>query len=98
MKAVGATDAFVRIPFVVEGVLIGLLSAALAEGILYFCYRVATETISQTLGTTDIVRYSEMMFYLLGVFAVIGIFAGAVGSIIMISKYLRREGSEFSAI
>ncbi|MBO4693715.1 MAG: ABC transporter permease [Clostridia bacterium] len=98
MKAVGATDAFVRIPFVVEGVLIGIISAGIAEGLLYFCYRVATETISQTLGTTDIVRYGEMVFYLLGVFLVIGIFAGAIGSFIMIGKYLRREGSEFSAI
>lgn len=98
MKAVGATDAFVRIPFVVEGILIGILSAVIAEGLLYFCYRVATETIAQTLGTTDIVRYSEMMFYLLGVFVVIGILAGAIGSFIMIGKYLRREGSEFSAI
>ncbi len=98
MKAVGATDAFVRIPFVVEGILIGVLSAVIAEGLLYFCYRVATETIAQTLGTTDIVRYSDMMFYLLGVFVVIGILAGAIGSFIMIGKYLRREGSEFSAI
>ena len=98
MKAVGATDAFVRIPFVVEGILIGVLSAVIAEGLLYFCYRVATETIAQTLGTTDIVRYSEMMFYLLGVFVVIGILAGSIGSFIMIGKYLRREGSEFSAI
>ena len=98
MKAVGATDAFVRIPFVVEGVLIGVLSAIIAEGLLYFCYRVATETISQTLGTTDIVRYSEMRFYLLGVFMAIGVLAGAIGSFIMIGKYLRREGSEFSAI
>lgn len=98
MKAVGATDAFVRIPFVVEGVLIGLLSALIAEGLLYFCYRIAAETLIQALGTADIVRYSEMMFYLLGVFAIIGVFAGALGSFIMIGKYLRREGSEFSAI
>lgn len=98
MKAVGATDAFVRIPFVVEGVLIGLLSAGIAEGLLYFCYRVATETIAKTLGTSDIVRYSEMALSLFGVFVVIGVLAGAIGSIIMISKYLRREGSEFSAI
>ena len=82
----------------VEGVLIGLISAAIAEGLLYFCYRVATETIAQALGTGDIVRYSEMALYMLGVFLVIGVLAGAIGSIIMISKYLRREGSEFSAI
>lgn len=98
MKAVGATDTFVRIPFVVEGVLIGLISAVLAEGLLYFCYRVATETIIGTLGTSDIVHYSEVAWWLLLVFAGIGVFAGALGSIIMISKYLRREGSEFAAI
>ena len=98
MKAVGATDAFVRIPFVVEGILIGLFSALISEGLLYFCYRIATDTLKEALGTADIVRYSEMMFYLLGVFAVIGVLAGAIGSFIMIGKYLRREGSEFSAI
>lgn len=98
MKAVGATDAFVRIPFVVEGVIIGLISAVIAEGILYFCYRVATETIISTLQTTDVVRYSEMALLLFLVFVGIGIFAGVLGSVIMIGKYLRREGSEFAAI
>lgn len=98
MKAVGATDSFVRIPFVVEGMLIGVVSALIAEGLLYFCYRVATETIIGTLGTSDIVHYSDVAGWLLLVFIGIGIFAGVLGSVIMISKYLRREGSEFAAI
>lgn len=98
MKAVGATDSFVRIPFIVEGMLIGVISALLAEGLLYFCYRVATETIISTLGTTDIVHYGDVAWWLLLIFIGIGIFAGVLGSIIMISKYLRREGSEFTAI
>lgn len=98
MKAVGATDSFVRIPFVVEGMLIGVVSALIAEGLLYFCYRVATETIIGTLGTNDIVHYSDVAGWLLLVFIGIGIFAGVLGSVIMISKYLRHEGSEFSAI
>ncbi len=98
MKAVGATDSFVRFPFVVEGILIGLISAGLAEGLLYFCYRVATETISQTLGTTEIIKYSDMALRLFEIFAGIGIVAGAIGSFIMIGKYLRKEGSEFAAI
>jgi ABC-type antimicrobial peptide transport system permease subunit len=98
MKAVGATDTFVRIPFVVEGVLIGIISALISEGLLYFCYRVATETIITTLGTSDIVKYSDMAWILLLVFLGIGVFAGILGSFIMISKYLRREGSEFAAI
>ncbi|MGI6279078.1 MAG: cell division protein FtsX [Acutalibacteraceae bacterium] len=98
MKAVGATDAFVRFPFVVEGIIIGLISALLAEGILYFCYRVATETIIATLNTTDIIKYSDMAWILLLIFIGIGLFAGVIGSLIMISKYLRHEGSEFAAI
>ena len=98
MKAVGATDSFVRIPFVVEGVLIGVVSALIAEGLLYFCYRVATETIISTLGTDDIVRYGDVAWLLLLIFIGIGVFSGIIGSVIMISKYLRREGSEFAAI
>ncbi len=98
MKAVGATDAFVRIPFIVEGMIIGLISAILAEGILYFCYRVATETIITTLGTNDIVAYGDMALILFALFAGIGVFAGVIGSAIMIGKYLKHEGSEFAAI
>lgn len=98
MKAVGATDAFVRIPFIVEGMFIGVISALISEGLLYFCYRVATETIVTTLGTQDIIKYGDMAWILLAIFVGIGVLAGVIGSAIMINKYLRREGSEFAAI
>ncbi len=97
MKAVGATNAFIRFPFVVEGILIGLISATFSEGVVYFCYRVATETIRTTLGTNNIIDFGSTGLLLFGVFAAIGVFAGIFGSVIIISKYLRREGSEFSA-
>ena len=96
MKAVGATDTFVRIPFLVEGLLIGLISALISEGLIYFCYRVATEKISAILGT--VVKFGEVSWYLLLVFVGIGVFAGAFGSVSMMRKYLKREGSEFTAI
>ncbi len=98
MKAVGATDTFIRIPFIVEGMLIGLISAIISEVLLYFCYRIATETIASVLGTSEIIKYSDLAVYLFGVFVLIGICAGAIGSFIMIGKYLRKEGSEFAAI
>lgn len=98
MKAVGATNTFIRIPFVVEGMIIGIISALIAEGVLYFCYRVATETIVTALGTSDIIKYADMALELLIIFIGIGLFAGVLGSAIMIGKYLRREGSEFAAI
>lgn len=98
MKAVGATDSFIRIPFVVEGVTIGIISAVLSEAILFVCYRVATENILTSLKGADIVKFGEIAWMLLAVFIIIGILAGAVGSLIMIRKYLHKEGSEFAAI
>lgn len=98
MKAVGATDSFVRIPFVVEGVTIGIISALLSLGVLYCCYRVAAEAILSAVGSFTLIPFSSQIWLLLGVFLAIGIVAGSLGSVIMISKYLKREGSEFAAI
>ncbi len=96
MKAVGATDAFVRIPFVVEGMIIGLVSAIISEVLLYFCYRIATETIVSSFSA--VVKYSDMAVILFLMFVAIGVLAGVIGSAIMIGKYLKHEGSEFAAI
>lgn len=96
MKAVGATDTFIRLPFVVEGMVIGIISALIAEGLLYCCYRIATETIIKTFG--NVIVFGEMAWLLVLMFLGIGILSGVIGSLIMISKYLRKEGSEFAAI
>ena len=99
MKAVGATNSFVRIPFVVEGMVIGLIAALVAEALTYFCYRIATETITKMLaGMGGIVPFGNLVWQLLLMYVGIGIIAGAIGSVLMISKYLRKEGSEFAAI
>ncbi len=98
MKAVGATDAFIRIPFVVEGVVIGIVSAILSECLVYFCYRVATETMFSSISAGSIIPFSSVALMLLGVFTGIGIIAGMFGSFVIIGKYLKKEGSEFSAI
>ncbi|MBO5726627.1 MAG: permease-like cell division protein FtsX, partial [Clostridia bacterium] len=98
MKAVGATDAFIRIPFIVEGIIIGIISALFSEALVYFCYRLALDTIMGTLGTTQVVAFGDVAWLLLGIFAAIGVLAGMIGSVIIIGKYLRREGSEFAAL
>ncbi len=96
MKAVGATDAFIRLPFVIEGIILGLISAILSEGILYFCYRVAGDSMSDSFKLS--IPFGEQALFLFGIFAAIGIVAGALGSAFMIGKYLKKEGSEFKAI
>ena len=98
MKAVGATNSFIRLPFVIEGVTIGIISAVLSTAVLYFCYRVAMDSIGDALGIMNTVDFFGALPLIIGIFLAIGVLSGIVGSVIMISKYLKKEGSEFTAI
>lgn len=96
MKAVGATNNFIRLPFVVEGIIFGLVSAIATTGILYLVYNSTIDKIKE-FGFLNLVPYSDLVWYLFGGFCLIGIVAGTLGSLISISKYLRKEGSEQNA-
>ena len=98
MKAVGATDSFVRLPFMIEGVTIGLVSAGITVTILYFVYNAVQETVKSALSLTSIIPFGEFFWILFGIFAGIGCLAGLFSSALMINKYLRKEGSEFRAL
>jgi cell division transport system permease protein len=86
----------VRLPFIIEGMVLGVISALISEGLIYFCYRVAGETMRETFNT--LIPFSQEALLLLGIFLAIGVFAGAIGSAFMIGKYLKKEGSEFKAL
>ncbi len=100
MKAVGATDSFVRLPFMIEGVSIGLLSAGVTVTILYFVYNAVVDVVMKEweIAATQIIPFNEFFLPILGIFAAIGCFAGLFSSAFMINKYLRKEGSEFRAL
>ena len=97
MKAVGATNRFIRFPFMVEGVLLGVLASLFTTGLLYVVYHFAGGTIQATLEMTPI-PFREMVLKLLGIFGIIGVVLGLICSAFTITKYLRKEGSEFRAI
>jgi len=96
MKAVGATDAFIRLPFVVEGMVIGLISAAVTLGILYLGYSAVLRAMTDTI--TNPVAFSDHIVLFAIIFAAVGVISGLIGSVFMINRYLRKEGSEFSAL
>ena len=98
MKAVGATDRFIRFPFMVEGMTLGLLASLFTTGLLYAVYRVAITYIEETLTGFTAIPFRDFALPLFGLFALIGIAVGLIGSGIVISKYLRKEGSEFRAL
>ena len=98
MKAVGATDSFVRLPFIVEGITIGTASACITVTVLYFVYNAVKGTVKTELGLANVVPFSEFFWTVFGLFIAIGCLAGLLSSAFMINKYLRKEGSEFRAL
>lgn len=98
MKAVGATDSFVRLPFMIEGITIGLVSAGITVTLLYFVYNAVKDTIKNALSLGSMIAFGDFFWIMLGIFAGIGVLAGVFSSAFMINKYLRKEGSEFRAL
>lgn len=98
MKAVGATNWFIRWPFLVEGVLIGVIASALSLGVLWGLYELAVVSFSDLLGSLgfSLVPFAQYALQIFGVFLGIGVFTGGVGSMISMNKYLKEQGSVVS--
>ncbi len=91
MKYVGATNGFIRWPFMVEGIIIGVASALITIIILGFSYDVVAEKIMAGLSSTlplSLLTFSDMLSMLLTIYIVMGIGIGAIGSAISMRKYL----------
>ena len=88
MKFVGATDWFIRWPFVIEGMIIGAVGSLLATVILYFIYRGIFGFIASNLLIANLVPVSFVLTTLLGEFLLGGIVVGAIGSIAALRKFL----------
>lgn len=89
MKYVGATDWFVRWPFLLEGVILGGIGALLTVGILYLSYGMLTVKLQQTITFLPLVTDSNDMLTIYGVLLGLGVLLGAIGSSISMRKYLR---------
>ena len=95
MKAVGATNSFVRWPFMVEGILLGLFSAVIGLGIEYGVYSVASIWLTDVMAMLggDVVPFNEYIWLIFGIFAFIGVIIGAFGSILSLNKYLKEHNN-----
>lgn len=94
MKSVGATNAFVRIPFIIEAMLIGLLSGLLASAALLGMYNPVRNAASGIIGMIagSTLTLEQIWLPSLAVMSAIGILIGLIGSFISISRYLNKEG------
>lgn len=90
-ETVGATNGFIRVPFVIEGMVLGLLSGALSYGIIYYVYQKVTEMFRFS-AMFGLVSFSKIWWIMLTGFLVAGTLIGIFGSAISLSKYLKDEG------
>ena len=90
MKMVGATNGFIRLPFVVEGFSLGMIGAVLAFGLEWVGYDAMVQKISSvdSLQLFKLVAFQELLIPMVVVFAAAGMFVGIVGSWTSIRKFL----------
>lgn len=93
MKYIGATDFFVRSPFVIEGMIIGLIGAAIPLGVIYFLYNnIVTYVGNKFSVLSSLLKFlpvGTIMHTLAPVSLGIGVGIGFVGSFITVRKHLR---------
>ena len=90
MKMVGATNGFIRLPFVVEGFTLGMIGAALAFGLEWVIYDQMVLKIGavDSLQLFTFVPFQELLYPMLAVFGAAGLFVGIVGSWTSIRKFM----------
>lgn len=88
MKFVGATDGFIRRPFVIEGVSVGIIGAAIAIVIISFGYNALLEKAGTLSALFDIYSFSEVALPVSGALLLFGIAMGSFGSRTAVKKHL----------
>lgn len=90
MKYIGATDRFIRIPFIIEGVLIGFIGAIISFVVVSWGYVVIYSKISSSyFDVVEFIPYVNLAPMIAVLFIVFGCMIGIVGSAISMRKYLK---------
>ncbi len=90
MKMVGATNGFIRLPFVVQGFLLGMAGAGIAFGLEWLIYNGLTVRLHEmgADGFLTLVPFTELLLPMIVIFAGAGMFVGIMGSFASIRKYM----------
>lgn len=90
MRSVGATQWFVRFPFMVEGIILGSASGALSYGLLLGIYEVVRQNFTFN-SSLELIPFTMVWWQLLLGFLVGGMITGALGSTVSIGRYLKEH-------
>lgn len=88
MKFVGATDWFIRWPFIIEGMLLGAVGALAASAIVLLGYSSLFGTVQEYMGTVELCQVKDVMRIVILAFLGLGMFIGMTGSAMSIRRHL----------
>ena len=95
MKAVGATNSFIRWPFVVEGITLGIIAGLVSFALVFAVYQAIVyffKDVISIIGTKP-VEFFDYGWWILLLFLGVGIFTGGFGSAVSMGRYLKEQGS-----
>ena len=102
MKSVGAAPAFIRWPFLVEGMSIGMIGTAFAFGVVFLVYLGLAAALEPLLGSLldgfTVLPFVQQLPILLPLFVGVGLFTGGGGSMLSITRYLKEKVYENSEL
>jgi len=89
MKYVGATDWFIRWPFIFEGLLLGLIGALIPVVIIYYAYEIAFLWMETNVYFVNLIPTEEIMAEIMQVLIPLGVVLGVLGSSISVRRFLK---------
>ncbi|MBD8975784.1 permease-like cell division protein FtsX [Veillonella magna] len=89
MKYVGATNWFIRWPFLIEGMMLGFVGAAIATACVWEFYHFVTVEVEQSLAFLPLIPMLPFFYNLTGILLGLGIVIGAIGSTISLKQYMK---------
>ncbi len=89
LRLLGATRGFIRLPYLIEGVALGLLGALIAGALLYPGYRALIARLATLAPSLPLLRDPAVLWQLLGALALLAVLVGVLGSLIASARYLR---------
>lgn len=89
MKYVGATDWFIRWPFVIEGMTLGLIGSLIAAGLVAWAYEAAVSNLAISMPFLPLVTPWPFLFTISGWLVLIGTAIGVIGSTVSLRRFLR---------
>ncbi len=89
MRYLGATHGFLVAPFILQGVLLGVLSAGISFFIQWGIYQEISDYLTKQYQLIHLMPFHELWYYLLAAFLFVGLFIGLMGGLLATSRYLR---------